>query len=551
MAAGELAAAAPGPAAPAEAAGSRPEASLRRKVTWITFFRLVMVTVLLGGTAATSWKSGQEFEGAAGPLYALIAGTYLASLAVAVALRRSRGLSLLAYAQVVLDAGIAAVVVALTGYSESVFVFLFTLGVVNGGILLYRRGALVAAAVALGVYLALVLGFEPAGPARLSRLFVHGSAFLATAALAGYLAEQLRRTGERLEARELDLAAITALHEAIVQSVASGLVTIAAGGRVTFLNRAGEQITGLSAAEVTGQPAARWFAALRSQRGRDETDFVDAGGVRRRLGYTAFPLRGGEDGGLGTAIIFQDLTELRAMEDAVRRSERLADLGRFSAGLAHELRNPLASMSGCVELLRSSPSLGGEERRLMDIVLREATRLDQLVTRFLEYARPAEPRRKRIDLGELASETLEVFGRDPAAARVRLEREIAPARVECDPDQMRQVLWNLLANAAQAVAGRDGGGRIRVTCRPEPHGGARLAVEDDGAGISPADLPRVFTPFFTTRREGTGLGLATVQRIVDAHGGVVTAESAPGRGTVFGVRLPGTEEGSAARGEGG
>ncbi len=183
----------------------------------------------------------------------------------------------------------------------------------------------------------------------------------------------------------------------------------------------------------------------------------------------------------------------------------------------------------------------------MGIVLRESARLEQLVSRFLDYARPVAPRRGAIDLAALAAETLEVFAHDPAAARVRLLPALAPAPCWCDPDQLRQVVWNLLLNAAQALAGAGReAGTIRVRAAPEPDGGARLEVEDDGPGIPPEELAQVFTPFFTTRPRGTGLGLATVQRVVDAHGGAVAAASVPGEGARFTVRLPPPPDGAPA-----
>ncbi len=552
QAAGELAAPPPAPVPHGD------EGPFRRHV-WLTLFRLVVVTVLLGGTAAWQWREGPSRIGEphASPLYTVILVTYLASLALAVALRLRVWLTAVAAAQVALDVGLAAAVVALTGFSESVFVFLFVIAIVEGSLLLFRRGALLAALLALLVYVPLVLVWAPSRP-PIQTLFAHAGALLATAALAGYLSEQLRRTGERLAEREVDLAAITALHEAIVQSVASGLLTLDARGRVTFLNRAGEQITGRRLGEVVGRPA-DWFPVLSVRASRDEVDFDNARGERLRLGFTVFPLRarGGKE--IGRAVIFQDLTHLRAMEERVQRSERLADLGRVAAGLAHELRNPLASMTGSVELLRGSAR--EDEKRLMDIVLREAARLDQLVSRFLAYSRPDAPRRERTDLGRVASETLEVFSHDPAAGRVRLVPEIQETPAWCDGDQMRQVLWNLLINSSQssqatvasqagpggssgqagagAPPGREGAScTIRVSCAPEPDGGALLEVEDDGPGIAADDLPQIFTPFFTTKERGSGLGLATVQRIVDAHGGTVIAASAPGLGARFTVRLP-------------
>jgi len=516
---------------------------VRRKLAWVILFRLVLDTVLLGGTAFWQVGAGGGTPPLAAALYGIVLVTFVASLAFAGWLASGRFLRGLAWAQIALDVGIASAVVAITGWTDSVFVFMYSLAIVEGAILLFRVGAAGALALSLAAYVPLVVWIGPGRPAVLS-LFAHAGAFVASGALATYLAEQLRRTGEKLEARESDLAAVTALQEAIVQSVAAGLVTVDAQGRITFLNRAGEQITGLTSHEVRGQPATRWFSGMQDQTGRDETDFVNVRGERLRLGYTHFALRGRDGSPIGRAVIFQDLSGLRAMEERVQRSERLADIGRVAAGLAHELRNPVAAMSGSIELLRAGLALSPEEARLMDIVTREASRLNELVTRFLEYARPAVPRRASTDLARLAGDTLEVFANDPAAASIRLERELAPAECKCDPDLMRQVLWNLLANAAHAArwnhVGSGGRGTVTVRTVRDADGWARLEVEDDGAGIPAQDLPRLFTPFFTTKERGSGLGLATVQRIVDAHRGTVTAGAGPAGGARFVVRLPET-----------
>jgi two-component system sensor histidine kinase PilS (NtrC family) len=526
----------------AEAIPDDPGAALHRKLVWLTLFRLVIVTVLLGGTAAVSLQLGPDAAASFTPLYRLTLATYLASLGFAVLLRARRFLGALAYAQIALDVALAGTVVAVTGASESVFVFMFSLGIVNGAILLYRRGSIVAAAVAVVSYVALVAFLDPAFPAV--RLFAHSVAFAGTAALASYLSEQLRSTGERLAARESEIAEITALHESIVQSLTSGLLTLDARGRVTFLNRAGEAMTGLTPEAVAGQPVSRYFAEFeRTPRG--ERDWVNRRGERLRLGYSMFPLRASGGREIGSAVIFQDLTQLREMEAAMQRTERLADLGGVAAGLAHELRNPLASMSGSLELLRATASLADEDRRLMDIVLREAGRLDDLVTDFLAFARPAPPCPQPVDLAEIAAETLRVFAHDPLAAGVDLQSALEPARVVCDPDQLRQVLWNLLANAAQALEPCAAPRRTIRVSSGRQGAAAFLEVADDGPGIATAELGRIFLPFHTTKPHGTGLGLATVHRIVDAHRGSVVVDSSPGRGARFRVRLPSADVGAA------
>ena len=226
----------------------------------------------------------------------------------------------------------------------------------------------------------------------------------------------------------------------------------------------------------------------------------------------------------------------------MQRSARLADLGRLAAGLAHELRNPLAAMSGSIELLRAGAAMGAEDRRLMDIVLREAARLDELVEPLPRLRPAGPPRREAADLARIAGEALDVFAHDPAAARVRVERALPPTPTWCDPDQVRQVLWNLLANAAHAArrAGQPVAGSIAVACGRRDGRGLAL-----GGGRRPRHRPRrdrarLFTPFFTTKERGTGLGLATVQRIVDAHGGTVEVESRAGRrGALHGALPPG------------
>jgi two-component system sensor histidine kinase PilS (NtrC family) len=345
-------------------------------------------------------------------------------------------------------------------------------------------------------------------------------------------------TGERLQRRESDLAALATLHGTVVQSMTAGLVTLDAARRVTFLNAAGEQLIGTTSEEARGRPSEEVLPTFDLEGGsRGELDHARAGKPPVRLGYTAFPLVAPDGRTSGTAVIFQDLTRFREMEEAVQRSARLADLGRVAAGLAHELRNPLASMCGSIELLRDHGG-SAEDHRLMDIVLREAGRLDALVSEFLAFARPAAPRPERTDVAEVLDETLKVFRNDPVAAAVRIEADLSPAVADCDPGQIRQVAWNLLANAAQALqAAARSAPRIRVRCAGGPQG-VRIEVEDDGPGIPADDLGKIFLPFFTTKPRGTGLGLATVHRIVDAHRGSIRVASAPGAGCRFTVDLP-------------
>jgi two-component system sensor histidine kinase PilS (NtrC family) len=505
------------------------------RLVWLTLFRLALVTVILGGAVVLGWREGLEGGEGRSPIYAIIVATYVGALAVALLLRRPGPLRGAAAAHLAFGATLAAGLTAVTGGSESVFLFMFLLAIVDGAILLHRWGAALALGLALGGYGAALWWAGAFRWVPATTLWIHAAAFTATALLAGWLTEQLRSTGERLAASESDLADVTALHEEIVQSVTSGLLTLDGAGRVTFLNRAGELLTGLVAAEARGRAVAGLFPGFVDDARRGETEWTGPDGKRRVLGFTSFPLASTRGGTRGQAVIFQDLTGLRTMEEAVRRNERLADLGRVAAGLAHELRNPLASMSGCVELLQAAPGLRPEDARLLGIVLKEAGRLDQLVTRFLAYSRPAAPRLAATDVAQVAGEVAEALARDPAAARVRIERELEAVTIECDPDQLRQVLWNLLLNAVQALGTE--GGTVRLATGPDGDG-ARLSVADDGPGIAAEDLDRLFAPFFSRKPGGTGLGLATVHRIVEAHGGQVRVEPVAPHGARFLVRLP-------------
>ncbi len=547
---------------------------LRERLKWSLFLRVVVVTLMLGAAAAI--QAGVREPAVPRPLtalYALIGLTYALTVAYAILLPRlDRRLPLFAYLQVVHDLVFAAVTVALTGVLDSPFVVLYTLAIVNASLLLYRRGTALAVSLS-GLSLAFVANLpsgwfaaspdEPLGWLLGPRGFAGGSAdlgvalalagFVAIGALASYLADQLRRASERLEAKSVDLAELEAMNRVIVQSIQSGLLTVSPDGRITSFNRSAQEITGRLPAEVLGRPVQELFPAIdldQASRGdRWEVEYDRPSGEALTLGFSVSALRdrereqaavAGSAASLGRIVLFQDLTPYKALEEEVRRADRLAAVGKLAAGMAHEIRNPLASMSGSVQLLKEElVTASPEHRRLMDIILRETDRLNELITDFLLFARPGHPKREPVDLAALVEETAALAGtaRDRAVSvDVRMER---PLPLVGDARELRQVFWNLIVNAEQAMPR---GGRVEVRGRLADAATIEVTVRDGGDGIAAKDLPKIFDPFFTTKPNGTGLGLAIVHRIVQSHGGTIAVTSRPGTGTTFTLRLPAAGE---------
>jgi len=277
---------------------------------------------------------------------------------------------------------------------------------------------------------------------------------------------------------------------------------------------------------------------------RKELTITSQGGKSIPLGISTTLLGVGDGQRSGVIAVFQDLTDAKELEQKARQADRLAVLGQLSAAIAHEIRNPLATISGSVELLRDTPELSGEERKLLELVTRESERLNRIITDFLLYARIRPAEKAEVELSRTIDETLMLIrNHHDYHDGIEIVNETGDEQlcVWADGDQVKQIFLNIAINALQAMTQ---GGRLTVGLKKkgverqdQDEKMVHVFFQDTGTGIPPDELGDVFEPFYSSKKDGTGLGLSIAQRIVENNGGTLTVESEPGKGTTFTVSL--------------
>lgn len=475
------------------------------------------------------------------------------------AARWRRGFGVQICAQLATDLALVTWMAALTGGRESQFVLFYALVVITGGVLGEFAGGLLAAAGAcLAIQLLPLLAGALHGVAGTATATLPPPgmllAFLATmGVLAGFLGHRVHHAHAALERTAQELDRVRVDNDAILRHLASGVITVGESGVVAYVNPAAEQVLGLRATSARGQ---KLDAALpvrlsplrsviedslarRAPRARVEVTVKSATGAVLPLGISTNVLM--HEGGMtGVVAVFQDLTEVREMERRVRRNETLAEVGSLAAVIAHEMRNGLNPISGSIEYLQRELKPQGESAVLMELINVECGRLNRFITDLLTYSRERDLALEPLDLNERLGELCEGLRHDarrPEAVTVQFEPARHATGIEGDREQLRQVWLNLAYNALEAMSGS--GGRLRVSWNADDRRRAVVEFEDTGPGIAAEDLPHVGQPFFTTKKGGTGLGVAIAQRIVERHGGSLSFQSALGRGTVARVVLPG------------
>jgi two-component system sensor histidine kinase PilS (NtrC family) len=562
-----------GPAAARPAEGG----DARRVALWLGG-RLVVATLILGGHLLTTQAGVRTFTGHA--LSGLIVATYAATLGSAFALWRmsrrdgtpnplardakgdAEGLRVLGNVQVALDLALELGLVWLVGGVVSAFTFLFGITTLTAAVLVGPGAARAAAAWSVVLYVTLSVGtandWLPQPPdqapaqygladAEYGFALVRNVAGLAVVGmLASYLAARLRRTGGELVRAAESAAALARLNDDIVRSIPAGLLTTDERDLIRTANPAAGAILQVGERELLGVPLSDFLTVQTDDASvarRAETTARRRDGSTFPAGYTRTSLLDAAGNQLGGLVVFQDLSEVTTLREAAERAERLAQLGRIAAGLAHEIRNPLGSISGSVQLVREAAELGAEDRRLLGIVVAEVERLDDLVATMLQLGRPRALEREVHDLRVIAREVVDVARvgiAQTSGITLEVDAPETPVPARVDSAQVRQIIWNLVKNAVQASPSC---ARVRVLVRPTEDGGAVVEVHDEGHGVSRDSLPRLFEAFYTQRAQGTGLGLALVKQIADAHGASVEVESPPAvtggpSGATFRITFP-------------
>ncbi len=540
---------------------------LRRKLLWLIGGRAAVITLLLGSAILIQLKSPGSFP--VDPFFALIGVTYALTVVWTLTLPFVDRQPWLVDVQVACDALFVSAIVHLTGGATSYFASLYTLPIIAASTVQSWRGGLMVSAVSSLMYTALVVaqyqapGLLPLGapPDALPELRVavftvglNVFGFMAVASLSGYLAEGLRRTGAQLERAATQLQDLQAFNQHVIDSLTSGLATCDMEGRLLSFNRAAEAIIALPASDVLGRPAGdilqlpgsflKLFApgAVPSGPQRHEFNFTRWDGRQLELGMTSAPLMTprGESGFLFT---FQDVTVLMKRDREARVQQRLAAVGEMAAGIAHEIRNPLASMAGSIQILRDELPLTADQSQLMDIVLRESDRLNDTIRSFLSFAKPQRSAVADLDVRQIVTDTARLLENSaevtPAHSIVVAVPE-EPLVYRADEAQLRQVVWNLATNGLRAMPS-GGQLRLRVQARAVVADATHeliIGVDDEGVGIAPEDIDGIFQPFRGGFANGTGLGLSIVHRIASDYGGAVRVSSQQGKGTSVEVALP-------------
>jgi len=536
----------------------------------LMFLRVGLVSLLLGVAIIIQVRETKTYFGEIlNAHYFLIALIYFLTFFYAVALKYIKSLSRFAYLQLLLDTIFITAIIYTTGGIESIFSLLYLLNIISGGTILYRRGGMIIASFSsvlygafldlsyyqlirpMGYYFPYVQDYQSSE--IFFRILVNVAAFYMVGFLSGFLSEQVRKSRAELKVKQKDIADLEMLKENIIQSVSSGLVALDEHDKIIVFNRGAERIFNIDSRDAIRKdisdmiPFIMPYLKVDNPNKFSQLSYKTSEGRQIDLLLSISALQEQDGSKKGEILVFQDTTRIREMEREVKRMEDLAMLGELAAGIAHEIRNPLASISGSIQVLNDDFSKEDTpiNKRLMGIILREINRLNHLVNDFLQFARPQRMEIEEFDLNQLIMDTLYIFQNSQDRYRhLDVETEfLNPLRIKSDPQQLKQVFWNIFLNACEAMPDA---AKIRVstdrfrefTRKGESTDVVMVKAEDNGPGIDPQVIKDMFRPFSTTKKGGSGLGLAIVKRIVEGLGGEISGQNLPQGGALITILLP-------------
>lgn len=548
------------------------EESIVSRLRWLIISRVAIVTFLLGITTFFKTQKIELLpETSIVSLYIIFTLTYFLSVIYLILLKFVKYPKVNVYIQTFTDVALITGLVYVTGGIRSIYSVFYPLAIIYSVLFLGKRGGLIVASISSILY-GLLLDLEYYGVIPpidseavhnydlsagyvFSRIFIHILSFYIIALVASYAVEQEKKTRVLLAEKRTAFDKLDLLHRIIIQSVDTGIMTIDLQGRIKSFNRAAEAISGFTFTELENRNVAEIFPGFTqmreiineedkrsSVRNRYNMEFVNKENQTLILGYSISTLKDNKGKRIGDIVIFQDLTSITKMEEALEKSRKLAIIGEMAAGLAHEMRNPLASISGSIQILSKDLKLGDTDERLMRIILRGKDQLESIIKDFLLLARPAPGNKETIFIKELIEDVMESIHFVPdwnngIKVSLLLSDNLS---IHANKTEMREVMWNLILNAVQAMPD---GGHLSLETKKKlsvdnTNEYLEILVSDTGCGIDEAYFNMIFEPFFTTKERGTGLGLAIVNRIVEGYTGNIVIESKIERGTTCIVSLP-------------
>jgi two-component system sensor histidine kinase PilS (NtrC family) len=551
-----------------------------KNVKGLMLGRVIILTLLLTITLLFQLSEKKYFFiPLTNNFYYFIGLFYLVTIVYALFLNKIEDLYRFAFFQIIIDQLFITALIYFTGGKESFFPITYIFSVIASSMIFYRQGALLSASLSSLLYGLLLLlqlyrWINPLGEPPIydaSQIFysliIYMATFYIVAFLSSAVSEELKKKGKELIQKQVDYNQLEAFNRNIIQSLDSGLLTIDLSGNINFLNRTAEKILNRNEEELKDtsiyglfpnitrmiEQAKQNDSAFSHDYQRYETLLSNHDGRKMYLGFSISPLTDPEGSLIGHTLIFQDITKFKEMEEEMKRVDKMAAVGVLAAGMAHEIRNPLASLSGSIQLLKSELSLDDHQQHLMEISLRESERLNALITDFLLFAQPPQSRKILYPIRRILEETIDLFTHSPSfhdGIHIRRPSSREEIHASFDPDQMKQVFWNLFINASQSMPN---GGEIRVQLgKGNGWGGtglplspqlggkewAKISIIDSGIGMAQEEKEKIFEPFFTTKENGTGLGLSIVHKIIENHNGLIRVESELGRGSSFIIYLP-------------